>query len=193
MAHRNITFVICDLLFTHRFGFFSSGRRRYLSLCQERKNHFSSTWIRSIMGIAWNQLASTALLFLEKYNSQTKDIVTAKIITSMPYQIPTGKHYQCLCGQYSTANTMANPNNQAEMTLKDDDSITTLPSANYNITPSSKVKEYVLKFQFQPKTTKHNSEVTMTHYTILHAITHYFPETIIYDNHGKTINEFSKV
>ena len=88
---------------------------------------------------------------------------------------------------------MANPNNQAEMTLKDDDSITTLPSANYNITPSSEVKEYVLKFQFQPKTMKHNSEVAMTHYTILHAIAHYFLEAIMYDNHGKTINKFSKV
>ena len=49
MAHRNITFVICDLLFTHCLGFFSSGRRRYLSFCRERKNHFSLTWIQSIM------------------------------------------------------------------------------------------------------------------------------------------------
>ena len=84
-----------------------------------------------------------------------------------------------MCGHPSTANTMANPNDQAEMTLDDDDSIATLPSANYNITPSSDIKEYIFKFQFWPKTMKHNSEVVTTHYTILHAITPYFPEMII--------------
>ena len=79
------------------------------------------------------------------------------------------------------------------MTLKDDNSIATLLSPNYNITPSSDVKEDVLKFLFQPKTTKHTSKVTTTHYTILHAIAHYFPEATIYYNHGNKINAFSKV
>ena len=31
-------------------------------------------------------------------NSQSEDIVTAKIIISMPYQLPLRKHFQCLCG-----------------------------------------------------------------------------------------------
>ena len=59
--------------------------------------------------------------------------------------MPTEKHYQCLCSQSSAANTMANPGNQAKMTLKDDDSVATLPSANYNITPSSEVKRVCLE------------------------------------------------
>ena len=45
MAHRNITFVIWDLCLMQCFGFFSSGRRRYLSFSWLRKNHFSSQWI----------------------------------------------------------------------------------------------------------------------------------------------------
>ena len=32
----------------------------------------------------------------------------------------------------------------------------------------------------------------MKHNTILHAMAHNFPESIIYDNHGNTITEFSK-
>ena len=35
---------------------------------------------------------------------------------------------------------MANPNNQAEMALDDNNSITTLLSTNYNITPSSDMR-----------------------------------------------------
>ena len=50
------------------------------------------------------------------------------IIVSTPYLVPTEKHYQCLHGQHSTANTMANCNNQAEMTLKDDNSVAHLPT-----------------------------------------------------------------
>ena len=132
--------------------------------------------------------------FLQTYNSQTEEIATAKIIISTPCQLPMRKHYQHhLHGHPSTANTMANPNNQEEMTLDDNDSIATLLSTNYNITASSDIKEHILKFQFQPKTMKCNCEVLMTHYTILDAISHYFPEAIIYDNHGNTLNEFSKV
>ena len=44
------------------------------------------------------------------------------------YQLPMRQHYQCLYGHPSTAKTMANPNNQAEMTPDDNDSIAPLPS-----------------------------------------------------------------
>ena len=64
------------------------------------------------------------------YNSQIEEIVIAKIIISMLYQLPMRKHYQCLHSHTTPATTMASPNNQAETTLDNDDSIATLPSAS---------------------------------------------------------------
>ena len=46
-AHKNITFVICNLCFMHCLGFFSSKRRRFLSFSQVRKSCFSFKWIQS--------------------------------------------------------------------------------------------------------------------------------------------------
>ena len=43
-------------------------------------------------------------------NSQTKEIVRAKRLVSTPDQSPMRKHYQCLHGLSSTANTMAHTN-----------------------------------------------------------------------------------
>ena len=101
------------------------------------------------------------------------------------------KHYQCLYP--STNNTMANPNNQAETTLKDDDSIAILMSTNYNIAPSSDIKRIHLEIPIpaQNHKTSQQSHDDSLHYPTCHCP--HFPEAIIYDNNGNTINEFSKV
>ena len=57
----------------------------------------------------------------------------------------------------------------------------------------SETMEYVIKFQFLPKRKKLNSAVATMHYTILHAIHHCFHDSVIYDNHGNTLSNFSKI
>ena len=65
---------------------------------------------------------------------------------------------------------MAMTNNMNPTSPDDDDSIATLPSANYSITQSTETQEYALNFQFLPKSKNYTSAVATTHYTILQAI-----------------------
>ena len=72
----------------------------------------------------------------------------------------------------------------------DNVSISTTMSENCFLTLHDEVKEYVVKFLFQPNTSSHNTEVAQTHYIILCFITHLYPEAQVFDNFGKTMKEF---
>ena len=72
----------------------------------------------------------------------------------------------------------------------DDVSISMAMAENCFLTSHDEVKEYVVKFLFQPNTSSHNTEVAQTHYNILHCITHLYPEAQVFDNFGKTMKEF---
>ena len=69
----------------------------------------------------------------------------------------------------------------------DDVSISMAMAETCFLTLHDEVKEYVVKFLFQPNTSSHNTEVVQTHYKILHCITHLYPEAQVFDNFGKTM------
>ena len=72
----------------------------------------------------------------------------------------------------------------------DDVSVSTSMADNCFLTSHDEVKEYVVKFLFQPNTSNHITEVVKTHYNILCCITHLYPEAQVFDNFGKTMKEF---
>ena len=72
----------------------------------------------------------------------------------------------------------------------DDVSISTAMAENCFLTSHDEVKEYVVRFLFQPNTSSNNTEVVQTHNKILCCITHLYPEAQVFDNYGKTMKEF---
>ena len=72
----------------------------------------------------------------------------------------------------------------------DEVSISMTKVENCFLTLHDEVKEYAVKFLFWLNTSSHNTEVAQIHYNILRCITHLYPEAQVFDNFGKTMNEF---